>query len=97
MQEAQRYQGREQEVMEYYQKNPEALQAIQSPLLEEKVVDFILELAQVSDKEVTLEELVAADEADAAAKKAGASDDAEKTAKKKRAPKKKKAPAVDSD
>lgn len=100
MQEAQRYQGREQEVMEYYQKNPEALQAIQSPLLEEKVVDFILELAQVSDKEVTLEELVAADEADAAAKKAGASDagdDAEKPAKKKQAPKKKKAPAAKKD
>jgi len=100
MQEAQRYQGREQEVMEHYQKNPEALQAIQSPLLEEKVVDFILELAQVSDKEVTLEELVAADEADAAAKKAAASDagdDAEKPAKKKRAPRKKKAPTADKD
>jgi trigger factor len=96
MQEAQRYQGREQEVMEHYQKNPDALQAIQSPLLEEKVVDFILELAQVSDKEVTLEELVAADEADATAKKAVASvDDDEKPGKKKPAPKKKKAPDAD--
>jgi trigger factor len=101
LQEAQRYQGREQEVMEHYQKNPEAMQAIQSPLLEEKVVDFILELAQVSDKEVTLEELVAAEAADAQTKKASDSDagaDTDKPAKKKRATKtKKKAPAADKD
>ena len=101
LQEAQRYQGREQEVMEHYQKNPEAMQAIQSPLLEEKVVDFILELAQVSDKEVTLEELVAAEAADAQTKMASDSDagaDTDKPAKKKRATKtKKKAPAADKD
>ena len=69
--------------------------------MEEKVVDFILELAQVSDKEATLEELVAAEAADAQTKKASDSDagaDTDKPAKKKRATKtKKKAPAADKD
>ncbi|MAF47326.1 MAG: trigger factor [Rhodospirillales bacterium] len=94
MQEAQRYQGREQEVFDYYKKTPEAMQTIQSPLLEEKVVDFILELAQVSDKQATMEELVADEEAEA---KKAKSADADKPAKKKRAPRKKKAPAKGKD
>ena len=58
MQEAQRHQGKEKEVLEYYKNNPEAMQALQSPVLEDKVVDFIVELADVTDKEVTLEELM---------------------------------------
>lgn len=58
VQEAQRYQGREKEVFDYYKNNPEAMQSLQAPILEDKVVDYILELADVKDKEVTVEELM---------------------------------------
>ena len=54
--------GREQEVWEYYQKNPGALAAIRAPIFEEKVVDFLLELATVSEKQVSREELLKDDE-----------------------------------
>ncbi|NQV48313.1 MAG: trigger factor [Rhodospirillaceae bacterium] len=58
MAEAQKYPGQEQEVLEYFRKNPEALQSLSGPLMEDKVVDFILELAKVSDKKVSPEELM---------------------------------------
>ncbi len=58
MQEAQRHQGQEKEVLEYYRSNPEAMQALQSPVLEDKVVDFVIELSDVTDKVVTIEELM---------------------------------------
>jgi trigger factor len=45
------------------QKNPQALQQIRAPLFEDKVVDFILELAQVADKPVSKAELQQAIEA----------------------------------
>jgi trigger factor len=51
------YPGREKEVWDYYQKNPNALASVRAPLYEEKVVDFIVELAAVTDKKVTKEEL----------------------------------------
>jgi trigger factor len=54
--------GREQEVWEFYQKNPGALASIRAPLFEEKVVDFLLELATVSEKQVSREELLKDDE-----------------------------------
>ena len=43
----QNFPGQEQLVYEYYQKNPQALGQLQAPIMEEKVVDFILELAKV--------------------------------------------------
>jgi trigger factor len=49
--------GREQEIWDYYRKNPSALASVRAPLFEEKVVDFILELAKVTDKPVAREEL----------------------------------------
>ncbi|MCY4238806.1 MAG: trigger factor [Rhodospirillaceae bacterium] len=57
--EAQRFKGREREVMEFYQKNSQVRDGIRAPLYEEKVIDYIVELASVSDKEVTLEEVIA--------------------------------------
>ena len=56
--EAQRHQGQEKEVLDYYRNNPEALQSLQSPILEDKVVDFIVELASVTDRDATIEDLV---------------------------------------
>jgi trigger factor len=54
--------GREQEVWDYYRKNPQAVAGVRAPLFEEKVVDFLVELARVTDKPVTREELYKEDE-----------------------------------
>ncbi|HEY0901153.1 MAG TPA: trigger factor [Micavibrio sp.] len=57
IQEAQRYPGQEAQVFEYYRKNRQALEALRAPVFEDKVVDFVLELASVSEKPVKLEDL----------------------------------------
>jgi trigger factor len=54
--------GREQEIWEYYRKNPAAVASIRAPIFEEKVVDFLVELAKVTDKQVSREELLKEDE-----------------------------------
>ncbi|MCX7370954.1 MAG: trigger factor, partial [Alphaproteobacteria bacterium] len=56
-----RYPGQEKMVLEYFQKNPQAVEGLRSPIFEEKVVDFMLELAKVEEKAVTPEELAKAD------------------------------------
>jgi len=86
---ASRYPGREKEIMEQYRNSPEALQAVTAPIYEDKVVDFILALAKVNEKEVSLEELMADPDEGADAKPAKAK--AKKKAAKKKAPAKKKA------
>ncbi len=45
-------------MVEFYQKNPGAIARLQAPILEEKVVDYILELAKVTERTVTRDELV---------------------------------------
>ncbi len=55
--EAARLPGQEAKVLEYYQKNPEAMQQLQAPIYEDKIVDFILELAKITDIETTIEDL----------------------------------------
>ena len=50
--------GQEREVLDFYRNNPEAAESLRAPVLEEKVVDFIIELAKVTDREVTLDELL---------------------------------------
>jgi len=62
MEQARQFPGREKQVWDYYRKNPEAVAALRAPLYEEKVVDFLLELAQVTDKKVPREELYKEDE-----------------------------------
>lgn len=71
IQEAQRYPGQEAQIFEYYKKNRQALDALRAPLYEDKVVDFILELADVQEKEVTMDELTADDEESYVSKKKG--------------------------
>jgi trigger factor len=56
--EAMRYPGQEQQVMEYFRQNPRATDTLRGPIYEDKVVDFVLELAKVEDSVVTAEELV---------------------------------------
>jgi trigger factor len=59
---ARQYPGREREVWDYYQKNYNALATVRAPIFEEKVVDFIVELADVVEKKVTKDELFKEDE-----------------------------------
>ena len=54
--------GQEQQVWEYYRNNPQALASVRAPIFEEKVVDFLLELANITDKQVSREELFKEDE-----------------------------------
>jgi len=56
--EAQRYPGQEREVFEFFRNTPRAIDNLRAPLFEDKVIDFILELAKVDEKTVTVEELV---------------------------------------
>ena len=59
IQRVQQFPGQEQQVFEYFQKNPEAMAQIRAPLFEEKVVDFICEMADVTDTPVSIEALMA--------------------------------------
>lgn len=52
MEQARRFPGQEQQVFQYYSQNPQAQAEIRAPLFEEKVVDFIAELAEVSERDV---------------------------------------------
>jgi trigger factor len=51
--------GQERKVYDYYRNNPQLLAELRAPIYEDKTVDYILELAKVSDKAVTAEELYA--------------------------------------
>ncbi len=57
-QEAQRYPGQEQKILEFYRSNPQAMESLSAPLYEDKVIDFILELVKQEAKSITLEELM---------------------------------------
>ena len=63
MNQARQYPGQERQFFEFVQQNPQMRQQIQAPLFEDKVVDFIFELADVSDKEVSKDDLQKAVEA----------------------------------
>jgi len=62
MERVKQFPGQEREVYEYYQKNTQALAELRVPIFENKVVDYILELATVNEKNVTVEELFKTDE-----------------------------------
>jgi trigger factor len=62
---ARQFPGQEQQIWDLYRKNPSALASLRAPIYEEKVVDFLTELADVTEKKVSREELFKDDEADA--------------------------------
>jgi trigger factor len=62
MERARQFAGQEQRVWDYYRQNPQAVAALRAPIFEEKVVDFLLELASVNEKKVSREELYKEDE-----------------------------------
>jgi trigger factor len=57
MERARQFAGQEQRVWDYYRQNPQAIAALRAPIFEEKVVDFLLELATVSESKVSRDEL----------------------------------------
>jgi trigger factor len=59
--------GREKEVWDYYRSNANALAQLRAPIYEDKVVDFILELANVTEKKVTREDLYKDEDAEKSA------------------------------
>lgn len=61
---ARRFPGQESQLFEFYQKNPQALQELQAPIFEDKVIDYILELADVTERKVGVEELLGDPDAD---------------------------------
>jgi hypothetical protein len=64
MQRAQQFPGQERQVVEFFKNNPNAQMELRMPIFEDKVVDFALELADVTDKPVSQEELFSRDDED---------------------------------
>ncbi len=83
---ARQFPGQERQFVEFYQQNPEAMNQLRAPIFEDKVVDFVVELAQVTERSVSADELMKEPEEEAKPKK---------KAKKKAAPKKKAAKTDD--
>jgi trigger factor len=54
--------GHEQQIWDYYRKSPSALASLRAPLFEDKVIDFLIELAEMTEKRVSREELLRDDE-----------------------------------
>ncbi len=88
--------GQEQQIIKYFQEFPEAQAQLRAPILEDKVIDFIVETARVSERKVPLAELLrdpdeeSAEAEEAPKKKAAAAKKApagKKAAKKKSAAK----------
>lgn len=59
---ARQFPGQEKQVWDYYRNNPQMLAQLRAPLYEDKVVDYVLELAKVTEKNVSREELFKPDE-----------------------------------
>lgn len=74
MQQASQFPGQEMRVMEFYKNNPDRLEDLRGPILEEKAVDFILTKVGYTDTPMSIDALNKAedDDADAAAKPAKA-------------------------
>jgi len=60
--EARKYPGQEQQVLEFYSKNPQVIESFRAPIYEDKVIDFILTKATVTEKQVSIDDLTAEEE-----------------------------------
>lgn len=69
MQQANQYPGQERQIFEFYQKNPNRLEDLRGPILEEKAVDFILNAVKFNDVKTPLAELIPVEEEDAETEK----------------------------
>jgi trigger factor len=70
MQQASMFPGQERQVMEFYKNNPERLEDLRGPILEEKAVDFVLGKVSFNDTKISTKELTEEDESAETAKKA---------------------------
>jgi len=66
MDQARQYPGQEQQVIEYFQQNPNSLMELRGPIFEEKVVDYALAMANVTEKPVSKDELFSMPDEEAA-------------------------------
>jgi trigger factor len=57
--EARRHPGHERQVLDFYRQNPGTIDALRAPIFEDKVIDFIVELAKIGERRVTPQELFA--------------------------------------
>ncbi|MEC9178061.1 MAG: trigger factor, partial [Pseudomonadota bacterium] len=104
MERVRQFPGQEQEVFNHFRNNPEAMAQIRAPLFENKVIDFVIEQADVTDITVSIEELMAPPEdsekkpntKNKPAKKTAAKKDPARTAPARKAPARK-APAKKAD
>jgi trigger factor len=88
--EMRRYPGHERQVMEYYRKQPGAIDNLRAPIFENKVVDYILEIAEVTDRSVPPSELLEDEDDDEEGETVAADDKSEKAEKKEKPAKAKK-------
>ncbi len=65
---ARAFPGQEKQVWDFYRNNQQALAELRAPLYEERVVDHILGLAKVTDRKVTVKELLQAEDEEVPAK-----------------------------
>jgi trigger factor len=62
--EARNYPGQERQIIEFYRKNPNAIENLRAPLYEDKVVSYVLGQVKLKDKPVAKEELTRVDDED---------------------------------
>ena len=72
MNEAKKYPGQEQMVLDYYLKNKQAVEALKAPIFEEKIIDHVLTLVKLNEKTVSVEELYKFDDEKKSQKKSAA-------------------------
>lgn len=58
VEQARRFPGQERQVIEYYRNNADALAQLRAPLFEDKVIDFIIEMASVTERPASVDELM---------------------------------------
>ena len=69
--EARRHRGYERQVLDFYRQHPEAAANLRAPIFEDKVVDFIVELAKVNERKISPQELLSMPDPDASETAAG--------------------------
>src|SRR3984893_11317184 len=57
--EARRHPGHERQVLDFYRQNPGAIDNLRAPIFEDKVIDFIVELAKIGERKIAPQELLA--------------------------------------
>ena len=72
MNEAKKYPGQEQMVLDYYLKNKQAVEALKAPIFEEKIIDHVISIVKLDEKKVSVEELYKFDEDKKSSKKKSA-------------------------